>query len=57
MISEGRTKLPVLNVVKCQGSDCQKFPLVFANFAFYDRELRYVVIGGDESIEMKLCLL
>ena len=26
MISEGRTKLPVLNVVKCQGSDCQKFP-------------------------------
>ena len=34
-----------------------KNAMLFANFAFYDRELRYVVIGGDESIEMKLCLL
>ena len=29
--------------------------LVFADFAYCDRELCYVVIGGDQSDEKKKC--
>ena len=29
--------------------------LVFANVAYYDRELRFLLIGGDQSSEQRFC--